>query len=420
MLVQIYLQGKLSTVECLYMNTHPQITKRLQDLRGSTDLDEKDIGILSFPLRSIALHFPVTLSGGAQEIIHGYRIQYNDILGPTKGGLRFHPSITEKEVTELAFLMTLKCSLVGLPFGGAKGGLAIDPRKYSPEDLEVISRAFARQLTPFIGPERDIPAPDVNTTPEIMSWIRDEYEKAIGHSSPAVITGKPLSNDGSEGRGESTGRGAFHILECMAEPGSTIAIQGVGNAGGIFARLAYEAGYKVVAISDSSSALYDSEGLNIEKILAFKETGRFEAYNDAEHISNEELLELDVNVLAPAALGGVITEKNASDIKAPIILEIANAPVTEEADAILNDKGTIVIPDILTNSGGVIVSYFEWRQNLDGEHWSEEDVNTKLKKMILDAYGRTKEKVETKGLDWRTASYYEAVRRIMNNTNAKS
>lgn len=401
------------------MNTENQCVwaQRLTSLVSKTDLNGDDVETLFYPRRNINFNFPVTCSDGTQEIIHGYRIQYNDTLGPTKGGLRYHPSVNEMEVTELAFLMTLKCSLAGLPFGGAKGGLAIDPKKYSHEDLEIISRAFARELTPFIGPDRDIPAPDVNTTPEIMSWIKDEYEKAVGESSPAVITGKPLSDGGSEGRNESTGRGAFHILEQMAKPESSIAVQGAGNAGSVFARLAHEAGYKVVAISDSSGAIYDPKGLDIKEVLSFKESGHFETYVGAEHISNEALLELDVDVLAPAALGGVISEKNVDAIHASIVLEIANGPITEEADEVLNKKEIIVVPDILVNSGGVIVSYFEWRQNLDGEHWSEAEVNAKLKEIILDAYSRTKEKVETQGLDWRTAAYYAAVRRIISMTH---
>ncbi|MEX0934909.1 MAG: Glu/Leu/Phe/Val dehydrogenase [Candidatus Paceibacterota bacterium] len=394
-------------------NPCPQCIQRLRDLVGKTDLEEEDIEPLLSPQHIINLNFSTTLSDGSTKEFQGYRVQYNNILGPTKGGLRFHPSVTTGEVTELAFLMTLKCSLAGLPFGGAKGGFAIDPKEYSNEDLETITRAFAQELIPHIGPQKDIPAPDVNTTPEIMSWIRDEYEKSIGHPEPAVITGKPLSDGGSEGRDEATGRGAFYILQQIAGPGDTIAIQGAGNAGSVFAHLAYEAGYTITAISDSSGALYDPNGLTIPEILEFKKSHRFDAYEDAEHISNEELLELEVDILAPAALGGVITEKNAGDIQAKTILEIANAPVSEGADAILQKHGVEIIPDILTNSGGVIVSYFEWRQNLDGEHWSKEQVNTKLKEMILDAYNRTNKKVEELNLDWRTAAYYVAVQRII-------
>lgn len=381
--------------------------QRLISLIEKTNLTEVDIFPLREPRRVIDVHFPVEING-IRELLHGYRVQYNDTLGPTKGGLRFHPDVDREEVIELAFLMTLKTALVGLPYGGAKGGLVLDPKKLSIDDLEKVSRAFMRELTPFIGPERDIPAPDVNTTPQIMSWMKDEYEKVTGAPAPAVITGKPLEDGGSEGRSTSTARGAFYIIQEMSKGGESVAIQGFGNAGSHLAELLYDAGYTVVAVSDSSGGIYDENGLDIPSLLSFKEQGgRFDEY-EGEHISNEELLELDVDILAPAALGGVITAHNASRVTAPIIVEVANAPVSSDAEV-----SGIVVPDILANAGGVIVSYFEWVQNREETHWSEEEVNKKLQEKIVEAYREVQNVSKEKELDMRTAAYYLAVKRII-------
>lgn len=412
----------LASANYILMSDNPHKkpwTQRLDTLVETTDLTKKDVQVLYEPARSIDLHFPVTFTDGYTDILHGYRVQYNAILGPTKGGLRFHESVDLDEVTELAFLMTLKCSLAGLPYGGAKGGLTIDPKKLEREDLERVSRAFARALAPFIGPHTDIPAPDVNTTPQIMSWMKDEYEKATDTDAPAVITGKPLEDGGSEGRSTSTARGAFYIIEELYRDVSTkdtlkIAIQGFGNAGATLAELLSDAGYCIVAVSDSSTALYNEDGLDMTELTTWKREHPFSEFrDDVEKLSNAELLELDVDILIPSALGGVISKDNAKKIKARTIIEVANAPITEEADIILNEQNMRIIPDILANAGGVIVSYFEWKQNLENEHWSEEEVNTKLKDMILDAYKRTKKTAAEHSLSHRTAAYYEAVRRII-------
>src|SRR3989344_2010814 len=361
-----------------------------------------------------------------------YRIQFNNARGPYKGGVRYHPEVTEEEVTDLAFWMTLKTAVADLPFGGGKGGVEVDPKELSGGELEELSRAYIRAFYKHLGPEVDIPAPDVYTTPQIMAWMRDEYEKLTGKAAPAVITGKPLENGGSKVRDIATALGGVYILEELLRQVSintkTVAIQGFGNAGYNAAKFLHKQGYVVVAVSDSKGGIYKQEGIVPEKVWEIKEKeGRLGCYDvgtgssineikkdgSCKIISNEDLLELPVDILIPAALGGVITKENAGNVKAKIILELANGPTTAEADEILHKKGILVIPDILANSGGVTVSYFEWVQNLRHESWDEKTVQEKLQKKITDAFRLLWKEFKKKDQSLRTTAYIFAIRKIL-------
>jgi glutamate dehydrogenase (NAD(P)+) len=407
------------------MNPYQDAMKRLEKLgdmcsavKGDCSLCKEDLEVLKHPKRTLSINFPIkTLKG--TKIINAYRVQYNDALGPTKGGIRFHPEVNQDEVNALAFWMTLKNSLVGLPYGGGKGGVAINPKDFTEDEIEQISREYIRQFHKFLGPRIDIPAPDVYTNPKIMGWMMDEYNKIKGEHHPGIITGKPLSIGGSEGRSYSTAQGGFYILREMIDHcgklpfDATIAIQGFGNAGMHLAKIAAKDGFKIVAVSDSKGGVYNSEGLDVGAVIEHKsKTGS--VTNFADNISNEQLLELDVDILVPAALSDVITKNNADKIKAHIILELANGPVTLEADEILFKKDKHVMPDILANAGGVIVSYFEWMQNLSGDVWTEEEILKKLDtklthvfKTLLDKY------VTTLNVDFRTAAYIHAIKRVL-------
>lgn len=399
---------------------HPEINARLNELTEKTSLEEKDVRFLKEPQRVIELSI---LANNESERFSGWRVQYDDTRGPTKGGLRFHPSVDKKELEKLAFLMTLKCALVDLPFGGAKGGLKINPKDLPANELEAVSREFGKVLAPVIGPRRDIPAPDVNTTSEIMSWLRDEYEKAAGEVAPAVITGKPKADGGVTGRDSATGRGAFFVIESMfannlIEAGDraeiSVAIQGFGNAGQHASLFLHEAGFKVVAISDSGGGIHDDSGLAIPELVEFKKKGSsVSEFTEGEKITNSKLLRLPVNILAPAALGGVITEENAKQVKADHIVEIANAPTTKKAEQILFASDIKVIPDILVNAGGVTASYFEWKQNLSEEEWSKSRVDKALKRKILDAFENIKKEAKKQKISYRQAAYYTAVKQII-------
>jgi len=356
---------------------------------------------LENPDAVIEASIEVEMDDGRMEVFKGYRVQHNNYRGPYKGGLRYHPRVDMDEVKALSFWMTLKNAIIDVPFGGGKGGITVDPKKLSEGELERLTRAFARQLAPQIGPEVDVPAPDVNTTPKIMHWIRDEYSKVVGKDSPAVVTGKPLEHGGSEGRTEATGLGGFYALSEILKlsgrhrEGLTVAIQGFGNVGSYFAHYLHEAKYRVVALSDSKGGVYVPQG--IEDVQAVSECkaksgqlagcyciGSVCDLSNMEElggrdVSPGEVLTLPVDIVAPSALENSITRDNADDIQAEIILELANGPTTREADAILNKKGKLVIPDILANAGGVAVSYFEWYQNIHNERWEKEDVLAQLK-----------------------------------------
>ncbi len=374
--------------------------------------DEELLRLLSNPNRIIDVHFPVKLSSGRVELFHGYRVQYNNWLGPYKGGIRYHPEVDLEEVKNLALLMALKCALAGIPFGGSKGGVAFNPKKYSKEDVELISRAYIRVISDVIGPEKDVPAPDVYTNHEIMDLMRDEYEKVTGSKAPAVITGKSVGKGGSKGRSQATAMGAYYIIKKHAKP-CKVLVMGFGNAGSKLAESLSNDGYKVIGVSDSKGGVINEEGLNVSEVIKHKEgTGSVINFNGALTVTNNELLHHEADILIPAALGGMINDDNVKGVKAKLIIEIANGPVTSGADEYLKSKGVTIIPDILANAGGVIVSYFEWYQNMYEESWSEKKVFNKLKEQILPAYEEVLRVSKERNVDLRTASYIIALKRL--------
>ncbi|MDD5251714.1 MAG: Glu/Leu/Phe/Val dehydrogenase [Patescibacteria group bacterium] len=392
---------------------------QLKNAAEAAGLDPVVVEVLKHPKRILQVSVPVVMDDGAVKVFEGYRVQHNDARGPFKGGLRFHPKTDLDEVKALAFWMAIKCAVVNVPFGGGKGGVAVDPKKLSSGELERLSRAFIRAIAPVIGPDVDVPAPDMNTTPEIMAWMVDEYARVTGKFQPAVITGKPIAIGGSLGRTAATGRGGLFALEEWRRRANlkakdlTIAVQGIGNVGFWFAKLAREAGYKVVAISDSKGGVYATAGINLDKALAYKkEHGNLKGFPADKEISNERLLELPVDVIVPAATENVLTDKNAGRVKARVVLELANGPTTPEADFKLAKKGITVIPDVLANSGGVAVSYFEWVQNRTGYYMTEAEVNDKLKKLMVEAFYDVAGLATDKSLTLRTAAFALAVRRI--------
>jgi glutamate dehydrogenase/leucine dehydrogenase len=352
-------------------NTVAPISKRLMNRLGQ-------------PEREIHIAIPVTMDNGEEKIFHGYRVQYNSLRGPYKGGIRYHIDTNIDEVKALAFWMALKCAIANIPMGGGKGGITVDPKELSKTELENLSRGWVRGLADAIGPKKDVPAPDVNTTPEIMSWMADEYKKITGDNTNATFTGKPLDNGGSEGRTAATGLGGFFAWDAIREdlklPAScSVAIQGFGNVGSFAAQTFEKMGHKILALADSKSAIYNENGISIKEALDWKsENGALSGMPGTVTISEEALLELPVDVLIPAALENQITTENVNRIQAKCVLELANGPTTPEADDVLLSKGITVIPDILANAGGVTVSTYEWEQNLKGEHWSEMDVNKKM------------------------------------------
>ena len=395
-------------------------------------LDSSTLKLLTKEQRTIKLNIPLKKDSGQLDLIKGYRVQFNNWLGPYKGGLRYHKGVDMEEAKGLAFLMMIKNALVGIPFGGGKGGLQIDPKTLSEEELERLTREFAKMLAPNIGPNIDVPAPDVNTNSKIMDWIEDEYSKVMGKSTPAVVTGKSLGNGGSEGREEATGLGGFYVLEELInklglKKPLTVGIQGFGNVGSNIAQILCQNDFKVIAVSDVKGAIYDSQnnGFNIDLVKECRLEKGFLAgcycigsvcdlarkYEEG-IIKNEELLELDVDILIPAALENVITKDNASKIKAKIVFEMANGPTTREADEILRKRDILVVPDVLNNAGGVVVSYFEWLQNMKGEKWSKEKVNEKLKEKMIKAFKQVWKIHKDKKVDLRTAAYILALQRL--------
>ena len=342
------------------------------------------------PDRDIRISIPVKMDDGSMKVFEGYRVEYNNALGPYKGGIRYHGDAEINEVKALAFWMMLKCAVAGIPMGGGKGGITVDPKKLSKNELERLSRGWMRGLSDILGPHKDVPAPDVNTTPEIMAWMADEYEKITGDKTGAVITGKQIDKGGSEGRGSATGLGGFYVFDSLhiqigLPEVSKVVVQGFGNVGSNVAQIFSERGHKIIAISDSKGGIYNADGLDIEKLTEYKKnTGSLSGFSESKNLTNEELLEIECDLLIPAAFENQITDVNADKIKAKAILELANGPTTPEADEILFKKGIPVIPDILANSGGVTVSYFEWDQNLKREHWTEKEVFDKLK-IILES-----------------------------------
>ena len=421
------------------MNTFDSALLQLEKAAQYTDLSKSFIDELSTPERIITINFPLKKDSGKVEMMTGYRVQYNNLLGPYKGGLRFHPDVDMDEVSALGFWMMIKNAICNVPFGGGKGGIVVDPKNLSEKELESLSREFAKKLALNIGPNVDVPAPDVNTNSKIMDWIESEYSKIVGYEAKAVITGKSIGNGGSIGREEATGLGGFFILEELVKKLNlkrplTVAIQGFGNVGSNLAAILHSNGYKIVAISDIKGGIYDAKntGFNINLVRSCKlEKGILagcycigsvcdlakEYHNGI--ITNDELLQLPVDILIPAAMENVITKNNAKNIKAKIVFEMANGPTTSEADEILNKKGIIVVPDVLANSGGVTVSYFEWYQNMHKEIWPLEKVNDKLKDKMIDAFNKVWEIHQDlpagrqgKKVTLRTAAYILALKRL--------
>ncbi len=372
-----------------------EMLKTAQDLIKKTgqklNLNQEEINSLIQPDRVIEVKISVEMDNGKLKTFIGFRSQHNNVLGPYKGGIRFHPEVSREEVIALSILMTLKCAANHLPFGGGKGGVIVSPKELSEKELEKLSRGYAKTITPFIGEDIDIPAPDVNTDSKIMSWMLDEYEKTVGKKSPATFTGKPIEFGGSLGRNEATGRGGVIVMEnlikSLSKDYKTIAVQGFGNVGYYFAKIAFEKKYKIVAISDSKGGIYNENGLNPNEVLKIKkETDKVTDFKKGKIISNEKLLELPVDILVPAALENVINIENVNKIQAKVIIEMANSPITEEAYPVLEKKGIVIAPDIIANAGGVIVSYFEWLQNKSNEKWSEDKINQKLEEQLQKAF----------------------------------
>jgi glutamate dehydrogenase/leucine dehydrogenase len=386
----------------------------------------KAIKQILLPQKIIKGKISIVGKGGKKRTFNAFRIQHNDARGPFKGGIRFHQNVTKDEVQALATLMSLKCAVAGIPYGGAKGGVIVDPSKLSCQELKNLSVAYAKFVTPFIGPWKDVPAPDVNTDGRIMSWMLEAYEKKVGYQAPATFTGKPVELGGSLGRTEATGQGGVYTLQAFLKINSklkipnsklTIAVQGFGNVGYYFAKLASEEGFKVVAVSDSSGGIYSPKGVDIDEVAKFKSSGRPLKEQPlkvgSKHITNDELLALPVTILVPAALENAITKDNVKEISAKVVFEMANGPTTSEADKYLFEKGIDVIPDILSNSGGVTVSYFEWVQNLNGYYWTKEKVNEELKKTITKAFADIDKIKKDKNISYRRAANYLSLKRII-------
>ncbi|HWL65293.1 MAG TPA: Glu/Leu/Phe/Val dehydrogenase [Actinomycetota bacterium] len=374
---------------------------------------------LRAPKRALIVSVPFRMDDGSTRVYQGYRVHHNVTRGPAKGGIRYHPNVGLGEVKALAMWMTWKCAIAGIPFGGAKGGVSVNPKVHSKGELERMTRRYASEILPLIGPERDIPAPDMNTNEEIMAWIMDTYSINQGYSVPGVVTGKPVAIGGSKGRGGATSRGVMYmIFSTLKALGKgidevSVAIQGYGKVGGHAAQLLHDAGCRVIAVSDAEGGLYREKGLDPEAINRHSdEAGTVVGYPGADAISNEELLELECDVLIPAAIEGVITVKNADDIKARVVCEAANGPITFEGDKVLNERGVFVVPDILANSGGVTVSYFEWVQDIQAYFWSEEDVNDRLRQIMERAFFEVYDLANEKGLSMRQAAHWIGVGRV--------
>ncbi len=406
--------------------------EQLDDAAEIMKLDKQAHAILREPMRTLSVSVPVKMRDGTTKVFPGFRVQYNDARGPAKGGIRFHPQESIDTVKALSAWMTWKCSLANVPYGGGKGGVIVDPKSLNETELESLSRNYIRSLGRFIGPKVDIPAPDVYTTPQIMAWMMDEYSKLAGHNEFGTITGKPIETWGSEGRFNSTAMGCMYVLRDAAKAkgidlkNARVAIQGFGNAGMFaFELVSKMFGSKIVAVTDSKGGIYSDAGLDYGKALAAKQnTGTIETYEGASKISNEQLLESKVDVLIPAAIENQITKANADKINAKMVLEMANGPVTPEADAILFERGIFDFPDFLVNSGGVIVSYFEWVQNIAGYYWTADEVYSKLdaimKRSLVDVMNMQKKYTDTnQKISTRMAAYIIAVDRVAKTMKAR-
>ncbi|MEM0156105.1 MAG: Glu/Leu/Phe/Val dehydrogenase [Thermoplasmataceae archaeon] len=394
--------------------------KQLKKAADVVKMDKRTFEMLSQPMAIMQVAIPVKMDNGETKVFTGFRVHYNNARGPTKGGIRFHPQETLSTVKALSAWMTWKVAITNLPLGGAKGGVICDPKTMSVGELERLSRAYVRALGTFIGPLVDVPAPDVYTTPQIMAWMMDEYENIVRHSAPGVITGKPLENWGSLGRGDATARGGMYVLREKAKElgmnlkGATVAIQGFGNAGQFAHKLVNEMfGSKVVAISDTKGGIYSENGIDYNKLMDHKQkTGSVKGFPGTKAITNEELLELKVDVLIPAAIENQLRSDNADKVKAKIILELANGPTTPDADEIFHKKNIALLPDFLSNAGGVTVSYFEWVQNQEGYYWTDKEVDERLDRKMTEAAHSVFDTSKKYNVDPRTAAYIVSIKRV--------
>ena len=412
-------------------NPYDNVLQVVQQAADILRYSDSDIEAIKYPERELKVSIPVRMDDGTTHVFQGYRIQHSTSRGPAKGGIRFHPDVSADEVRALAAWMTFKCAVVNIPYGGGKGGVVCDPTKLSENEIRAITRRYTAAIAPLIGPEQDIPAPDVGTNAAVMGWIMDTYSMLKGHCIHGVVTGKPLELGGALGRNDATGRGVMFTthnilgkLDISAE-GTTVAVQGAGNVGSVTAKLLYQSGMKVVAISDVSGGIYNPEGLDIPAILAYLAADRRNLLKDFNeegtiHISNEELLELDVTVLIPAALENQINADNADKIKAKLIVEAANGPVASEADPVLTEKGILIVPDILANAGGVVVSYFEWVQNIQSVSWTEDEVNNKLREIMDAAFASVWDLAQEKHTTLRMGAYLIALKRVVDAKSARA
>ncbi len=407
-------------------NPFEAMSERFDRAAQLLGLDADLYAVMRVPSRELKVYIPVRMDSGHIEVFEGFRVQHNFARGPAKGGIRYAPDVTLDEVKALSAWMTWKCAVVNVPFGGAKGGVICNPIQMSQGELERLTRRYTAELFDFIGPDRDVPAPDMNTNEQTMAWIMDTYSMHAGHTVTAVVTGKPIALGGSLGRREATGRG---VLFCVNEAikrfkltpeQTTVVVQGSGNVGGIGAALMHERGYKVTAISDVGGGIYNSNGLDIPKVLAYLQaTKTLEGYEEADYVSNQELLEIECDVLAPCATENQITSENAARIKCKIMAEGANGPTTPKADKILHDNGIFVIPDILANAGGVTVSYFEWVQDRMGYFWREDEVNQRLEEKMVASFIELSNLAELHKVDSRTAAYMLAIDRVAFDTKMR-
>ena len=413
-------------VESVTLNPYHMAVEQFEAAADKLNLSEDMREILRQPRLELAVNFPVRLDSGRIKTFTGYRVQHNVNRGPAKGGIRYSPDVTLDEVKALAMWMTWKCAVVGIPFGGAKGGVICDPKQMSSGELERLTRRYATEISIVIGPHSDIPAPDVNTNSQVMAWIMDTFSMHEGYSIPAVVTGKPLSIGGSEGRNDATATGVLFVTRQAAKrigmplKGARVSIQGYGNAGAIAARLFHNEGCKVVAVSDTSGGIYNESGLDPSSVLRYKqERGNVVSYPHAQRIGVQDVLEIPCDILVPAATEGVITAANAERVQARIVSEAANGPTTPEADRILFRKGTLVVPDILANAGGVTVSYFEWVQDLQSFFWGVDEITQKLEVIMNRAFAAVAEKAEHGSCDMRLAANMLAISRVAEATQVR-
>jgi glutamate dehydrogenase (NADP+) len=397
-----------------------QALTRLEEAARRLDLDADVLEKLKYPRETMKVRLMIRMDDGSRKSFMAWRCRYDDTRGPTKGGIRFHPDATDEEVETLAFWMTFKCAVMNLPYGGGKGAVRVDPHGLSKAELERLSRAYIQAFAQIIGPDRDIPAPDVYTNSMIMGWMADEYSSIVGQSTPAVITGKPIALGGSLGRDDATARGGYYLVRHLSQelglrPSARVAIQGFGNAGQHIARLLGEDGYSIVAVSDSQGAVYSSQGLDVEQLIAAKRHGSVTSVvgtGGASRLASNDLISVDCDLLVPAALEDMIHKHNADGVKARVVLELANGPITPEADEILAGKNVIVLPDILANAGGVTVSYFEWVQNRQGYYWTVEDVHARLKAMMEQEGRAIWTRAQERGVSMRRSAYVHALARL--------